>query len=368
MSSSDEHVDALQPAKKPGSQPVTRACDLCRAMKVRCIPDLTKKGMCQRCASSNRECIFKPIKTTRKKRTDTRVAELEREVQAMRVLLQRSNVPNTPESKRSDQMNSGMSDTRYSSGMSTLSSNEQLWEAKQPASEQYNRSQPSTSGPAPLVAPYATDDVFVAADDDIVQSLVTPFSGQDLKDLDVIDRKIVSMEMARTLFGIYVNDLVAPSPFVLVPTGTTADDIRRTKPTLFLAILAAASGKYDPELYKVLNKEMRLLFGSQLFGNKSLQLVQALMVTAVWYYPPRSCRQVKYYEYIHMAATMALDIGIGTKPRKNGVGPTWEIDGVLSDHYAKTRPSSEDAELENRRTFLSCYVMCTEYVYHFRFI
>ena len=69
-----------------------------------------------------------------------------------------------------------------------------------------------------------------------------------------------------------------------------------------------------------------------------------------------------------MAATMALDIGIGTRPRKDGFGPTWKKNAVMADQYYRTQPPLEEDELESRRTFLSCYVMCTEYVNLFKFI
>jgi hypothetical protein len=360
-------METAPAAQKP---PVTRACDQCRAMKVRCIPDLKKRGICQRCANTNRECIFKPIKTKRKKRTDTRVAELEREVQAMRALLEKSTAPVTqltPESKSSD---TARSDAGSGAASLTPPSDKQHWEDVSPgmdAAQGFNTQQPPLSG-GPLTLPYATDEAFVCAEDLIepeseVGPLSSAFSAQELNDLDVIDRKILSIETARVLFDIYNNDLLSLSPFVLIQPGTTADEMRILKPKLFLAIIAAGAGKHDTQLYKILNSEIRQVYSSSLFSEKSLQLVQALIVTAVWYFPPSSCRQVKYYEYVHMAATMALDIGIGTKPRTNGVGPSWEVNGpgaVISDHYAKTRPSSQEAELENRRTFLACYIMCSE--------
>lgn len=93
----------------PGMEvPSHRACAHCRSQKgksielgqrstrtdsriafiVRCIMDETNPDVCQRCARSGRPCVFTPLqKRKQRKRTDTRVAELEREMRTMRAML-----------------------------------------------------------------------------------------------------------------------------------------------------------------------------------------------------------------------------------------------------------------------------------------
>ena len=219
--------------------------------------------------------------------------------------------------------------------------------------------------PEQLSIPYATEEVFVSSDDvedQYVAPLTTRFSAQDLRELDVIDRGVLSLATARILFESYSTDVTALAPLVLIPHGTTADDMRMSKPVLFLAIMAVAAAKHSTALYKTLNSEIRQLFSTTLFTEKSVQLVQALLVTSVWYFPPTSCNQLKVYQYVHLAATMALDLGIGTRPRKNGAGYLWEVkEYVHSGFNDISRVSSRVAELENRRTFLACYIMCSEY-------
>ncbi|KAI4140795.1 MAG: hypothetical protein L6R39_005657 [Caloplaca ligustica] len=68
-------------------KPVVRACESCRARKVRCLPE--DPTTCQRCARSGRDCIYTaPEKRRRRKRTDTRVAELEHMVQMLAAKLE----------------------------------------------------------------------------------------------------------------------------------------------------------------------------------------------------------------------------------------------------------------------------------------
>lgn len=59
---------------------------------------------------------------------------------------------------------------------------------------------------------------------------------------DVVDAGIISMATARQLFETYRNDLCPHYPMVPVPDSITAEQMRQTRPTLFLAMVAAAAG------------------------------------------------------------------------------------------------------------------------------
>ena len=63
--------------------------------------------------------------------------------------------------------------------------------------------------------------------------------------------------------------------------------------------------------------------------------------------------ELKYYEYIHMAATMGLDIGLGTNPQSSrDRRRNLEEETLRSNHM-------DSAEIERRRTFLVCYQIST---------
>ena len=306
---------------------------------MRCFPDIsTSSNICQRCARTDRRCVYTaPQKRKQRKRTDTRVAELEREVQAMRSLFEGRKdkfqsidksqptagskflIQETPEDSSSS---SGITSNNFTSS-EILKNSDQL--------------------PLPETRNYQTSN------------LQTSSTSQSL---DVIDRGIISIGLATELFHTYVTDLVPHYPAVVFSRSVTATEIRRTKPTLFLAIIAAASGKSDPSLYSTLNSEVISAYAQRIVieSQKSLELVEAMIVTSVWYYPPGKFAQLKFYEYIHMAATMAMDIGLGTKPKT--LRRRWTVED-------KESPVSGDSshgdgyEIERRRTFLACYLITT---------
>lgn len=342
--------------------PSHRACAFCRSQKVRCIVDEENEEACQRCAKAGRTCVFTPIqKRKQRKRTDTRVAELEREMKAMRSMLKEKQqatqtdppVRNEPPQARG------------------------LWfkEHSQHAPREDTFDEP----------PAQSGKVSSAGPD--VQHwkpsgpLLWPNKMMDRppeEKSDVIDRGVISMAAARQLFDSYRTELFPHYPMVYVPGSVTADEIRQAKPTLFLAILAAAAGKGSPEVSAVLDKEVLQTYAmkSLVHSEKSLELVQSLLLSSFWYHPPNKFGQLKYYEYIHMAATMALDIGIGTRKtnqrsrfgrqQPNNSGPNAKSMHPLEDAMnpdlsmtPRSRDCSPDTgSVEARRTFLACFIIC----------
>ncbi len=150
------------------------------------------------------------------------------------------------------------------------------------------------------------------------------------------------MEYANRLFDRYVTDLAVQRPLVVFPPSVSAGDIRSRKPVLFLAVLAAAAGTLDDNLSTKLSGMVDSLVAEHVVirGEKSLELIQAILITMNWYYVPDKYELLKFSQFSNMAATMALDIGlVGTKQSL----------------------ATEEA-LEGYRTLLGCYVCCSRYV------
>lgn len=193
--------------------------------------------------------------------------------------------------------------------------------------------------------------------------LNTPLSGDSATKVpqtheyaDVIDKGLVTAEMATRMFDSYVEKMAPHLPAVVFPPGTTAADVRKSKPTLFLAILSASSGMNHPQHQKMLTKEVMSIYADRIIcnGEKTLELIQALLISTLWYWPPEHFEELKFYQLIHIAAVMAIDVGMGKKSKpligKNA--------GLWRDHPWRRTPFPDSESIEARRAWLGCYFLC----------
>lgn len=337
-------------AQKQGTEEVvlSRACDYCRGLKVRCLPDPeSSSGICQRCSRSKRTCTFTPRSRKQRKRTDTRVAELEREMKAMRSLLRLG----------SDGGSRAIEDIH-------IHSTEQSDVNMRYAQDAYPNHTISSRE-------YNNDGVNLTQSPPVSMDM-QPRQISNRTDSDVVDKGLLSMTSATELFNIYVNELTPHYPVVTFPENYTADKLRYQRPTLFLAVIAAASGKTDPNLYSLLNTELLEIYASQtvISGEKNLEFVQSMLVTTMWYYLNDTYDELKFYQYVHMAATIALDIGLGSKPSPGSIScrlPRSSTNVYLTSEMQNSQDVSpqstgdepEIATVDARRTILVCYILCS---------
>ncbi|KAH8820705.1 hypothetical protein F5884DRAFT_647203, partial [Xylogone sp. PMI_703] len=318
-----------------------RACDACREHKVRCILDAVSVGKCQRCVRSGQACNFAPPQRRKqRKRTDTRVAELEREMKALRSLLD----------------NAGGGSKEAMEGVVT--------------SKTENELRPGPCNPRSSITLSDADQTSTPFSE--ASTGEQPYHVSNGIDLDVVCRGLLSMSLAAELYNTYITELSPHYPVVTFPEQYSAEQLRCEKPSLFLAVIAAAAGKVDPNLYGLLNTEALQVYATRVVisGEKSVELVQSMLVTAVWYYPPDKFDQLKFYQYVHLAATMALDIGIGSKPAKYRNGNPGSSDYTTASSATSTPISYDTSPLwveeefntttiDARRTFLACYLLCS---------
>lgn len=181
---------------------------------------------------------------------------------------------------------------------------------------------------------------------------------------DVLDRGTVDVETATKSFDRYVNCLAPSCPFVVFPPGTTMGDIRRTKPVLFLTILSVSIGAFQPQLQMPLQNEVHRTFADRVLirGEKSLELVQSLLVATLWYLPPEHFEELKFYQFIHIAAVMGVDIGMNRKTKPNS-----KTVGMWKEFFGNKTPLVDPGSLEARRAWLGCYFMAVKYVFLVQF-
>jgi hypothetical protein len=155
--------------------------------------------------------------------------------------------------------------------------------------------------------------------------------------VDIIDRNLIDMATATAIFDYYVAKMLPLFPMLAFQSGVTAQDVRTARPMLFLAILTVGSPANRPDLHNNLTVELtrqlseRILF----LGEKSLELVQSVLVHTSSYHRNKYAKDLTFNQLIHSALVMCLDLGMGKRYKK--------LD----------RDAVEEAEI--RRTWLGCY-------------
>jgi len=82
-------------------------------------------------------------------------------------------------------------------------------------------------------------------------------------------------------------------------------------------------------------------------GEKSLELIQSLLLMILFYYPPNGSRQGQYYQYAHIAATMAFELGLTSDFRKPD---DWIDEGARRTY-----------RLEQARAIIGCHHFASKY-------
>lgn len=174
-----------------------------------------------------------------------------------------------------------------------------------------------------------------------------PYAGQVLSaawQVDIVRGGLLNVVIAREIFDRYKTKMCHRIPVVPFESDTDSEQIRKTKPVLFLSIMAVACGSVRLDLQPYLiAKISRLLADRILFrGEKSLELIQALLVLLAFYAPPALAHQnINFSQLIHATISMAFDLGLDRKDDQN---------------TSRSSETTSDTEIEKRRCWLGCYL------------
>lgn len=327
------HADDDADAKK------ARACEACRGLKVRCDPD-PNDGPCKRCKKAGRNCVVTMPTRKRQKKTDSRVSELEKKIDALTASLH-ARVSHAGDSPTQHPRSAPAEDAAPWNGSSQAADYHRNAQAQFQAEKAQKRKAAEFEagleygGRAPPPAPASWPSRST--------------------DGDVVDRGLVPAELASELFLRYTRQMAHNLPGIIFPPTMTVADLRRTKPVLFHAVMAAAAGE-NHSLQRVLQKELMYIFAEKVIvtGEKSLELVQALCVAVIWYWPPEYYEELKFYQLIHIACVMAIDIGLGRKTanKSAAVSVGWR-------ENPRRAPLPDPTTLESRRTWLTCFYLAS---------
>ena len=194
---------------------------------------------CQRCARAGRECVYTVhCKTRRRKRTDTRVKELEEKVRDLSLLLgQGQNSSSRPTLGTSKlpivEPDEGMNDEYEDISDDNHEDEEEL----QDYDGTFNGTFTSKKG-AKARTGKKSKRPFQPPISDSQPSFLTENSGGGSSDTltgispDVIERGLLTMKEAAVLFDLYVNDLSPNYPAIIMSPDASAAEIRLKRPIL----------------------------------------------------------------------------------------------------------------------------------------
>lgn len=363
----DEGVDPKRP----------RACEACRGLKVRCEPDPDDEGPCKRCRKAGRNCVVTIPTRKRQKKTDSRVAELEKKIDALTASLQSRAgpvggsvsastspvVPNRPHVDEPGVLNMAwrnLGGPSWSPSQGTATPSTVDHRERTTSTSHNSAATTTTAGTKRKFAQgHGAEDQHHRSSQQQhteAQSLDTPSIFARIAQGDVVDRGLITLDRATELFARYNDHMVTHLPAVIFPPGTTVTELRKSKPTLFHAIMAAAASEL-PILQKVLQKELMVMFAEKIVitGEKNVEIIQALQVSVIWYWAPEHFEELKFYQLVHMAAVMGIDVGLGQRvPLRNRgklIAETFKV-----NPFRRSLPP-DPTTIESRRTWLTCYFL-----------
>lgn len=364
----------------------SHACEACRGLKVRCDQNPDDPSLpCKRCAKAKRTCIITAPSRKRQKKTDSRVAELEKKIDALTASLNAQKEGGGTNGTYGSE--EGQDSPDYSPGTKqpspALARRASVAMKKEPERKMsfaatggqprngetvvagIKRRRSEIQGMMSSITSELSDMMLTFPSAEPTPPHPRPNSNANSTDGEAprsivnnqID-EIIDRKLAARIFDRYVKEMAQHLPVVVFDPGTTAADVRQTRPILFLAILVAASKGLTPlPTQDELNQVLLDIYADSIIRNgaKTLELVQALLISVIWYRPPKRYEQMNFYQLSHIAAVMAIDIGLGKRLKK-----TWRTMGPAFTDGRTTRNMLLTDTVEVRRTWLGCYFQCSK--------
>jgi len=249
----------------------TRACEACRNLKVKCEP-IPEGGRCKRCAKAGRNCVTSAPSRKRQKKTDSRVADLEKRIDDLQRQMKSAKADNASESD--DDGDDGEGETSQMDLMGSRPDQQSSYNPnphENPRKRRFAEFEQDGSSGAVLPNVHVPQNQRPASDAPalIPEARMFPVPSPRAPnqeghgaatttygEVDVVGRGLVQATTADELFKRYTKLMAPHMPIVIFPDNTTSEIVRQSSPILFLAILSVAAGENYQDLQIKLNKEI----------------------------------------------------------------------------------------------------------------
>lgn len=368
-----------------------RACEACRGLKVRCEFDGDPRD-CKRCIKAGRPCQVTAPSRKRQKKTDTKVAELEKKLEDLRSeLVAKGNLPlhtNAPEygyDGRNDERSSvpDMNTTVGASQVLVAEDQRRYHSIPEesrggPIQRQFpyepgtalspRKRQNSSPAEEVILPPTQNQTQRITAETDhlrthpfyLAQTAFAEIDGTTIP--DQANPEMISWELLEpwlpdrtaqfAAFYRYVNHVSPHTPFVVLGLGTNPDHLRLTQPILYATIVATmyqglTKARYITWIKKVIAHQ------SMILGNSSIELIQAMLVMSLFCWDEE---HTTTNIFVNAALTMSSNMGIGSLGNDGPRDQNWSQWALENSHL----PNSE--LVEAARANIGCFVASKKYV------
>ena len=330
------------------------------------IDDSNPNGTCKRCAKAHRQCIITIPSRKRQKKTDSRVAELEKKIDALTASLAARGGDPDAEAIADPTLDPAIAQQQYPARGSisiypdqwsrsrSPQGNTQLAGIKRKVSDAYGPFGGELAKPSHLhTLPQDTSNGSLHPSNSELK--YSRSSSESPPRGDIVDRGFIDAKNAYKCFDRYHTEMCQRLPIVVFPQGTSAESVRKSKPMLFHAVVAVASGTIRPDLQSRMISDATRILAERIVhgGEKSMELVQTIQILTVFYQPPERYEELNFNQLTHMAAVMAMDIGMGKRAKKG-------MPAILKGFKDRNKNIPDPNAAETRRCWLGCYYMCSK--------
>ncbi|KAK8856315.1 Transcriptional regulator WAR1 [Apiospora arundinis] len=272
------------------------ACAPCATAKAKCLRSNQRPGSkCDRCERLEKDCLDQ-VHRPRKKRQSkpSRTAQLEERLNSLVEILRATNAGDVPASFKNPP--NPAEDTH-------CIPSETFPRPSEPQGASVSLSSGSTPAGTNFSEAYQT-----------VPSYYNQYAPPRCICRAPVGESVESVEDDDVLLSIFVNKLSQSYPFVVLRPGTTADELKATKPFLFIVIRMVASVRHLKSMRAQSFRIMKHISDYMLVrSERSLEMLQALLLVLGWYH--YHCMMHSQMSNLsHLATSLCADLGINRPP------------------------------------------------------
>ncbi|CAG8425877.1 unnamed protein product [Penicillium salamii] len=315
-----------------GLNKAPQACEICRSLKVRCLPS-SQPDTCLKCARSKKPCVFveRPPRQRQAKPkhgSKARICALESKVDDLIALASQSQLHK--------QQN-------FPQGIAELSELELL-----------TSSSSSTRGEQESTR----NDQNRCTGSNLLTGSFDDWSGHSKPNgsfcTELLRECGISLDAAEGYVGQF-HKMTSYFPFVVLPIDATVSNLCTERPFALVAALTAAASE-DRKLQKSLGDKFRIraLHAIMIDNDRSLDLLNGILIYLAWYQFHYVPSKEQFNQLLHVAIAMVGDLGLNLRPAE-----AMKKAALRLAHYRKFRnPTANHDEFfsrEARRAYLGCF-------------